>query len=234
MIIRKPTPADLPRLSRLWQEAFGDSPEEVESFYATAFSCDRALLAEAQNPIACIYWIDAQIAGRRIAYLYAFSVEKACRSQGVGKTLLRKTLQSLKEEGYGAAVLVPGEESLRVYYEKLGFTVFGVVPTPAAEAPGMPVTATDCDTYLAKRNKLHPALQWEKSAFVYLEKFCRFYTGENWVLALDTEGVQEFIGDPKDLPHILYALNVSTEKTPVAMAYAFTFIEFPGVFGPVF
>lgn len=234
MIIRKPTPADLPRLSSLWQEAFGDDREDVESFYETAFSYDRALLAEAQNPVACIYWMDAQIAGQRIAYLYAFAVEKTCRSQGVGKALLCKTLEVLEGEGYAAAVLVPGEESLRAYYEKLGFTVFGTVSTPAAEAPGLPATKVDLETYLVERKALHPALQWAKSAFAYLERFCSFYAGKDWVLALGTEGAQEFIGDPKALPHVLYTLNISTEKTPVAMAYRFASIELPWAFGPMF
>ena len=75
MIIRRPTEKDLPRLSQIWQQAFGDGAEDVEHFYTTAFCYDRCLVAVHQTAVACIYWMDAQMAGRKIAYLYAFGVD---------------------------------------------------------------------------------------------------------------------------------------------------------------
>ncbi len=235
MIIRKPTAKDLPRLSGLWQEAFGDSQEDVENFYETAFSFDRALLAQEQNPVACIYWIDAQIADQKVAYLYAFAVDGVYRGQGVGKTLLKKALETLEGEGYAGAILVPGEESLQAYYEKAGFSVFGKGYSQGAAAPGLPVKKVDAKAYVAKRQTLHPALQWEERAFFYLERFCHLYAGEDWVLAVGREGVQEFVGKKEDLPHILYTLNIeTTDKTAVAMAYCFENMTLPDTFGPAF
>ncbi len=235
MNIRKPNREDLPALSKLWQEAFGDSPEEVAHFYKTAFSFDRALLAQAQNPVACIYWMDAKIAGQRIAYLYAFAVEEACRGKGVGKALLEKTLETLKEKEYAAAVLVPGEESLQAYYEKCGFSVFGNAYGAEAKAPGLPGSAVSPETYLARRAALNPDLQWQEEAFTYLAGFCKFYVGEGWVLTLGQDGVQEYVGDPQLLPHILLAVAPGlTAKPPVAMAYCFAPIELPKKFGPMF
>lgn len=242
MIIRKPTLEDLPRLSLLWQEAFDESPEDVEIFYETAFSCDRALLAQEQNPVACIYWMDAQIDGQKIAYLYALAVEKTYRSQGVGKTLLKETLEILKVEGYKAAILVPGEESLYTYYEKAGFTAFGKTEKIIVEekAPGLPVEKISPDAYFAKRQGLAPAVTWGKEAVSYLGKLCDLYAGNDWLLAMGSEGVQEFIGNAQDLPHILYTLNI--EKTsvlapgekPCAMACCFAKITLPDTFCPSF
>ena len=242
MIIRKPTAEDLPRLAAIWQEAFGDSPEDVENFYETAFSCDRALLAQEQNPVACIYWIDAQIDGQKIAYLYALAVEKTYRSQGVGKTLLKEALETLKGEGYKAAILVPGEESLYTYYEKAGFTPFGKAEKITVEkiAPGVPTKRISPETYFALRQKANPDVQWTEDAISYLGRFCRFYAGEDWLLALDREEVQEFIGNAESLPHILYTLNI--EKTyvlapgenPCAMACCFAKITLPDTFCPSF
>ena len=242
MIIRKPTAEDLPRLAAIWQEAFGDSPEDVENFYETAFSCDRALLAQEQNPVACIYWIDAQIDGQKIAYLYALAVEKTYRSQGVGKTLLKEALETLKGEGYKAAILVPGEESLYTYYEKAGFVSFGKTQKSTAEkkAPGVPAKRISPETYFALRQKANPDVQWTEDAISYLGRFCRFYAGEDWLLALGREEVQEFIGNAESLPHILYTLNI--EKTsvlapgenPCAMACCFAKITLPDTFCPSF
>ena len=242
MIIRKPTPEDLPRLSSLWQEAFDESPEDVEIFYETAFSRDRALIVWEQNPVAGIYWIDAQIAGQKAAYLYAFAVDKNCRSKGIGKALLRQTLETLKGEGYKAAVLVPGEESLYSYYEKAGFTAFGKTEKIIVEekVPGLPVKKITPDAYFAKRQELAPAVTWGKEAVSYLGKLCDLYAGNDWLLAIGREGVQEFIGNAQDLPHILYTLNI--EKTsvlapgenPCAMANCFAKIPLPDTFCPSF
>ncbi len=236
MIIRKPTRKDLPGLSALWQEAFGDSAQDVENFYATAFSPDRCLVAEEQNPVACIYWIDAQIAGQRVAYLYAFAVAEDCRGKGIGKALLEKTLESLKGEGYAAAVLVPGEESLCSYYEKAGFAPFEKIQWPEKCAPGLAVRKVAPDAYFAQRQKMAPAIRWGEEAFSYLGRFCELYAGDGWLLAVGREGIQEFLGEPQLLPHILYTLNIGTagEKRPAAMARCFASLALPEAFGPVF
>ncbi len=236
MIIRKPTQKDLPDLSALWQEAFGDSAEDVAFFYETAFSFDRALLAQEQNPVAGIYWIDAQIAGKKTAYLYALGVQKEFRGRGVGKTLLKKALEALKEQGYVGAILVPGEEALCAYYEKAGFVTFEKAQRPEKCGPGLPVQKVTPDEYFAQRQKMAPAIGWGKEAFSYLGKFCQFYAGENWLLAVGREGVQEYLGETKDLPHILYTLNmeVSWGERPGAMAYCFENMTLPDAFGPVF
>lgn len=242
MIIRKPTRLDLPRLSALWQEAFEESPEDVKIFYETAFSCDRALVAAEQNPAACIYWIDAQIGGQKVAYLYAFAVEKAYRSRGVGKRLLRETLETLKGEGYQAAVLVPGEESLYAYYEKAGFVPFGKTRKSVIEksAPGIPGRKVAPETYFALRQKAKPSVQWTEETISYLGRFCDLYAGEDWLLAIGREGVQEFIGNTADLPHILYTLNIEKVSAllpgedPCAMACLFAPMTLPDVFTPSF
>ena len=242
MIIRRPTEKDLPRLSQIWQQAFGDGAEDVEHFYTTAFCYDRCLVAVHQTAVACIYWMDTQMAGRKIAYLYAFGVDAPCRSQGVGKALLEKTLETLKEEGYAGAVLVPGEESLYGYYEKQGFAPFGKAKKTVIKkkAPGLPITKADGKTYFAKRQSLCPAVQWTQEAFSYLETFCDLYIGEDWVLALGREGVQEYLGTGEDLPHILYTLNIESApvslsgEDPCAMSFCFEEMSLPDTFSPSF
>lgn len=238
MIIRKPTREDLPGLSNLWQEAFGDTPEDVENFYSTAFSFDRCLVAEEQNPVGGIYWIDAQIAGQKVAYLYAFAVAEVRRGQGVGKGLLQKALETLQGEGYVGAVLVPGEESLCAYYQKAGFIPFEKMPKMDAEkkAPGLPGEKVTPDAYFALRQKADPAIGWGKEAFSYLGRFCDLYAGDGWLLAIGREGVQEFLGNPQDLPHVLYTLNIESHwaERPSAMACCFVPIALPDTFGPAF
>ena len=236
MIIRKPAKEDLPALSALWQEAFGDTPEDVENFYSTAFSFDRCLMAEEQKPVGGIYWIDARISGQKVAYLYAFAVAEECRGQGIGKTLLEKALETLKGEGCAAAILVPGEETLCAYYEKAGFVTFEKARAPETCAPGMTVQKVTSDVYFAQRQKLAPAIGWGEEAFSYLGRFCDLYAGEGWLLSVGRDGVQEFLGELQDLPHILYTLKIepSREARPGAMVFCFVEMALPEAFGPIF
>ena len=234
MIIKKPTPADLPWMSLLWQDAFEEKREDVENFYETAFSCDRALVAE---KLGAIYWMDVLGSGGKLAYLYAFAVEKAARGKGLGKALLEKTLKTLKEEGYAGAILVPGEESLCPYYEKAGFTPFGeraVVVT--AGDTGLSARKITPEEYIALRESFGSNLKWGREAISYLGRLCDLYAGKNWLLALGTEGVQEYLGDPCDFPAALHACNRadSGEEHPRPMAYLFEHLPLPDRFAPIF
>lgn len=234
MIIKKPTAADLPWMSLLWQDAFEEKREDVENFYETAFSCDRALVAEM---LGAIYWMDVLVSGRRMAYLYAFAVEKDARGKGIGKALLEKTLETLKEEGYAGAILVPGEESLCSYYEKRGFVPFG--ESPAVVAAGdtdLPAKKITPEEYFALRESFGSKLQWGMEAVSYLGRFCDLYAGKNWLLALGTEGLQEYLGDPCDLPAALYTCQRADggQSHPRPMAYLFAPAPLPDAFAPVF
>ena len=239
MIIRKPTAEDLPFLSKLWQEAFGDSPEDVENFHETAFSFERALVADEAG---AVYWMDVSLSGEKMAYLYAFAVEKACRGKGIGKAILEKALETLKGEGYAGAVLVPGEDSLYAYYQKAGFVPFGKTQKRQVEkcAPPMAVKEILPETYFALRQKAKPELIWAEEAIAYLGRFCRLYVAENGLLALGRDGVQEFVGNWDALPHILYTLNIESVQAlapgenPCAMAYCFEEIALPDSFAPSF
>ena len=124
MNINRPGENDVPLLRALWQEAFGDSEDFLDSFYSTAFSPDRSLCAWVEDNLAsALYWFDCSFGTERAAYLYAVATAKAYRGRGICSALMENTHQLLKNLGYSLAILVPGTEELFDFYKKMGYEV---------------------------------------------------------------------------------------------------------------
>ena len=67
MNINHPTPEQIGALRGLWQEAFGDTNEYLDCFFATAFDEKRCLVVDRAD--AACYWLDCTCRGQKIAYL---------------------------------------------------------------------------------------------------------------------------------------------------------------------
>ncbi len=241
MIIRKPTGEDIPGLQEIWKEAFGDTQEAVSAFYETAFSRSCCLVAAGEQVMGGIYWLDARIEGRKVAYLYALAVAKPCRGQGIGKRLLETACRSLEDRGFAAALLIPAQQSLYGYYEKLGFASFGRMQqeTVTAHGPEAEITRVTAEEYAQRRQALMPRFVWEMPMLSYLERVCPLYAGQDYVLAVGDGTVQEYIGPRELLPRLLYTLNIDAAQAhlsggqdPAGMANCFEKISLPDWLGP--
>ena len=122
MYISHPASAQIPKLRKLWQNTFGDSDAFLDIFFETAFSPKRSFCATINDTvIGALYWFDCECAEQKIAYLYAVATAKEFRGQGICHKLMVHTHQHLKEQGYAGAILSPAEESLFVFYGKMGY-----------------------------------------------------------------------------------------------------------------
>lgn len=204
-------------LQKLWQEAFGDSPEVVETFFATAFSEDRYhCILENGTPVSAVYWFDCQLAEHKIAYLYAVATAKSHRGKGLARKLLEHTHAILQDKGYAGAVLVPSNEQLFAFYEKLGYRVATKVAGFSAVATDLPVFINEISPaeYAALRRMYLPAggVLQEQETLSYLATYAKFYKGEDFLLsatkAKDTLLVHEILGDTNCCGNILSALNL--------------------------
>ena len=76
MMFRPAQPGDFPGLTKLWQQAFGDTDAFLDSFFGTAFSPERCLCIRLEERVAAaLYWFDCQWEDKRLAYLYAVATE---------------------------------------------------------------------------------------------------------------------------------------------------------------
>lgn len=122
MNIKTPELTDLPALQSLWQEAFGDTLEFINTFFQTAFDCSRCFCAVDKGVItAAIYWFDCEYHNRPVAYLYAIATAKAYQGQGICHKLMAHTHDHLRKTGYVGAVLVPGNAGLFDFYRSMGY-----------------------------------------------------------------------------------------------------------------
>ena len=109
-------------LRRLWRQAFGDTEESLDLFFARAFSPERCLWSEDEGRItAALYWLECEYRGGKIAYVYAVATDEALRGRGLCRSLMEKLHNVLTSRGYAGSILVPGEPGLVKLYEKLGY-----------------------------------------------------------------------------------------------------------------
>lgn len=116
---------DFPAIRDIWQEAFGDTEEEIADFFAAFAGKGRI----------CIWKEEGQIAGQLVLlpvllctpkcnipveYIYAVATKKAYRNRGVCKELLAAAGDMLRQEGK-PAVLVPADKGLAAFYKRNGF-----------------------------------------------------------------------------------------------------------------
>ncbi len=237
MIIKAPDSAQIPALRRLWQQAFGDTDQFLDIFFETAFAPERCRCAFLDGQVAAaLYWFDCHLGSHRYAYLYAVATNPAHRNQGLCKALLADTHRYLFELGYAGAVLVPGEASLFQFYEKAGYRTFGFVDEFTCNAASDPIElhVVDTKTYATLRRNLLPTggLLQEAETLVFLNRFCKFYAGDGFLLAATLEDkaltVHEYLGNPALAPEIVSVLGADSGRfrcpgtqKPFAMYYPF-------------
>jgi GNAT superfamily N-acetyltransferase len=135
-----PQEAHIPGLRRLWQEAFGDTDAFLDGFFSTAFSPERCLcVCRGEQVLSAAYWLDGQLPEGKCAYIYAVATAKACRGQGLAKSVMAQIRETLQRQGYVAAILVPGEPSLADFYGAMGYTFCGGMQacSALAKSPGV-------------------------------------------------------------------------------------------------
>ena len=125
MIIRKYIENDRDGLIQLWSECFPDDPphnDPSKMIHAKKLVDDQIFVAEEKEKIigACMAGYD----GHR-GWLYAVAVSRNQRRRGIGKSLIEKAMESLKEIGCIKVNLQirSSNHEVRAFYESLGFVV---------------------------------------------------------------------------------------------------------------
>jgi len=212
-------------LRRLWQQAFGDSDETLDAFFANGFSPDRChFIAENGVPASVLYWFDSQLNAQKLAYLYAVTTDEKHRGRGLARRLLEETHAILKAQDYAGAILVPGSKELFAMYEKFGYRTVTTISEFVAEQGNTPVALHQIDAaqYTRLRGAYLPegGVLQEGAILDYLQTYARFYKGEGFLLSAAKEGnrliVLELLGNAAAAPGILQALGVAkgTFHTP--------------------
>lgn len=180
--------SDTVSLRELWKEAFGDADEFLDLFFSTGFSPDRchSIILDGETAAAA-YWLPCTCQGRPFAYIYAVATAKKHRGKGLCRRLMADIHETLKNQGYAGAILVPQDEGLRRMYAGFGYRDGASIREFTAVASPAPVSLRQINgiEYAEARRSLLPpdAVLQEGSSLAFLETQIRFYTGAGFVLA---------------------------------------------------
>ena len=165
-ILREYEPGDIPVLSELWIECFGDTPGFVKSFFDALPHMGGGIVALRGGEIlGAAYTINGLelVCGstaRRIGYIYGVGVGERFRGCGIGAALDREVYALSKKLGAGIVSTLPAEESLYGWYESvIGMRVrlyrrlHSVI-----SAAGFHVSPAGAAEYAAAREKLLSAV----------------------------------------------------------------------------
>ena len=188
-----PLPGQLPQLRGLWQEAFGDTEDFLDSFFDVAYSPQRCLCITLEGSVAAAaYWFDCQWEGRKCAYIYAVATGKVYRGQGLCRGLMENIHRLLAQRGYAGCVLVPGNEGLFAMYSAMGYRKLPGIRRITCAAGNVPVQLRSLtpEEFAQQRKKHLPAgsILQEGENLQFLKEFYEFYQGDDFLLCAAKDG----------------------------------------------
>ena len=220
MNIDMPRPAHIPALRELWKEAFGDTDDFLDGFFANAdpLNHGRCIFADGQ-PVAALYWFDCMWQEKRLAYLYAVATKSGLRGQGLCRALIENTHAYLKEHGYYGSILVPGNGDLRAMYASMGYQTATRIRNITCQAGNWeaPLRKLQPEVYARLRRQYLPAggVLQEGRNLDFLKTRWELFAGEDFLLAADvSDGMVtgELLGNTDRVPEIVKALGCQTGK----------------------
>lgn len=180
--ITHPSETHLGGLQELWTEAFGDTIHLIKSFFDTAYSPKRCLAAIlGTEVIGALYWFDCEYQGTKLAYLYAVATAKKYRGMGICRKLIDECHCQLSAHGYTGVLLVPGNEDLYSFYQRMGYEVCSYVRefSCTAENGEIRLHTITVGEYTRLRRQFLPenAVIQEGEKLNFLQTFAQFYVG---------------------------------------------------------
>lgn len=126
MIIRSAVPSDIYQLRQLWQISFGDDEAFIDRFLHERWSGDNCLIVESGGKVASMLFLlhaEIIVEGKRtpVWYVYACATLPECRGSGFMKLLIEEAYREAILQSVFGLILVPADERLFMYYEKLNF-----------------------------------------------------------------------------------------------------------------
>lgn len=221
MITKHPTQAHIPALKQLWKQAFGDTDQLIDNFFAIAYAPERCLCGfEDGKLVAMLYWMDHTWREHKIAYLYAVATDKAYRGQGICSKLLERTAARLRKLGYYGIMLVPENPDLMEFYKKRGYEVATTLchfTVPAASIPDPELRRITWEKYAFYRSQLLPpeSMLPGEEVYRFIDTYQNFYRCSAGIFCGAVEQtaggpilrMQEFLGEPKGMFTAIHSLG---------------------------
>ena len=203
---------------KLWQQAFGDSDSFLNDFFSFGFAEDRCCcLYDGKTLVAAAYWFEMALQEQRLAYIYAVATEQSYRHRGYCHRLMERIHQTLREDGYDMAVLVPATEGLSRLYGQMGYLPFGKLRHIRVAGKGREeLTPISAEEYRLARREFLPlgGIEPGNKMLEFWGTQAAYYKGNGFVCCLAgyEAFLPEFLGREDALPGVVASLGLDTAK----------------------
>ena len=139
-MIRTASEEDVPQLKQLFKTCFNDSDDFLNLFFKEYFPATTGMVAICEKQIAAMLFLcpatmTVNTTCETLYYVYACATLPDFRRKGLMENLLDAAFEYAREQKAWGLLLVPANEPLFDYYEKLGFIPFSslkeIVVAPA-------------------------------------------------------------------------------------------------------
>ena len=190
-------PSDLPGITALWGEAFGDSPRDVSGFFEAFPDCISYVAGDGGRIVSMVHALPQTLSpDLPAAYVYAVATAKSHRGRGLCRELMAFAEGDLRRRGFACCVLTPGEPGLFRFYEALGYES-AFYRRRTAFPGGTEISLSD---YLSRRERLlqTPHMVYDRATLSYAAGVygLRFYETETGVAAAGAQYTAEVL--PQD------------------------------------
>lgn len=189
LTIREYRPEDIPALTRLWMDSFGDSEKLISEFFRLLPDMGTGLVAQQDGKLIGMAYA---ITGMELlgveekppvcGYIYAVAVDKAHRGLGAGRILSIAAADKAKERGAGIICTLPAEPSLYKWYEEIISVQCALyrrreLVDSAEFEPVMELSSTEYMLWRENMLKDRPHLHLSNPSLEFQRILCREYGG---------------------------------------------------------
>ena len=109
-------------IKHIWKECFGDDDNFINSFLVRYYSpVSTFVRCHNGHAVSMVHAVPFESNVGRTAYIYAVATLDEYRRNGYAAELVKEALNSCRDNGFDAAILIPQNEGMIKYYERIGF-----------------------------------------------------------------------------------------------------------------
>lgn len=123
-MVREARPKDKKTLLQLYRLLFPELKKEPIDFYRFRSANKTFIVEKAHQVVGFVNLTFVQHALEKVGYIEEFFVKKEYRKKGIGKELVKKAVEYLKESGASTifvSVAVENVKEALIFYKKAGF-----------------------------------------------------------------------------------------------------------------
>ncbi len=185
MSIQTATFEDIPRLYRLWEEAFDAKTDFLNLFFSKGIFLSQTYVYKLEGQIiSALSIFKVNYAGHKGAYIYGVCTDINYRKQSYAANLLKKVEAILTDKGYEFFIIRPATKVLADYYGKAGYInathiIREKLPLPSM-ANFIPVKEISAEKlYTLRKERFGERLiEWDGRSLSYIIDFVKNSLGE--------------------------------------------------------